>query len=86
MIMSTGQAWPLSLRALSFAISIGVTLGEFALVAIPIGIVTWLAGAAPSTIFEVAGILAAAFSLTISIYGHVRPVRIPRRALNGGRP
>ena len=78
------EAWPLRLRALSFAIVIAVTLGEFALVAAPLGIVLWWLGAAAgSTIIAVAAVLAGIFSLSISIYGHVRPLKIPRRALNG---
>jgi hypothetical protein len=85
MIMKRDESWPLGHRALSFAITIGVTLGEFALVAVPLGLVLWLTGAAPPrAIADGAAVLAAIFSLTISIYGHVRPVRIPGGVLNGG--
>ncbi len=85
MSVNRNESWPVRLRALSFAITIGVTLGEFALVAAPLGIVVWALGAAPaSTIAASAGALAAIFSLSIAVYGHVRPIRIPRRVLNGG--
>jgi hypothetical protein len=73
------MSWPIRYRLLSFAITLGVTLTEFALVAIPLGIIVWLAGLASSArIVEVAGALAAAFSLTIAISAHVWPSRHQR--------
>jgi hypothetical protein len=85
MTMTRDESWPLHYRALSFAITIGVTLGEFTLVAVPLGMVLWFMGAAPlRAIAGGAAVLAAVFSLTITIYGHVRPSRIPGRVLNGG--
>jgi hypothetical protein len=72
-------SWPLRYRLLSFAITIGVTLTEFALVAVPLGIILWLCGLASSArIVEVAVSLAATFSLTIAISSHVWPQRHQR--------
>ncbi len=36
------MSWPPRYRVLSFVITIGVTLTEFALVAVPLGIIAWL--------------------------------------------
>jgi hypothetical protein len=73
------MSWPLRYRLMSFAITIGVTLTEFALVVIPLGIIVWLSGMASTAhIVEVAVALAAAFSLTIAISAHVWPQRHQR--------
>lgn len=79
------MSWPLKLRAMSFAIGVGVVMGEVALVAIPIGVIVWLIGAATaiSVIETVAGI-AFAIALVIIVPVHVRPTRMEPVARNGG--
>jgi uncharacterized membrane protein YdfJ with MMPL/SSD domain len=73
------MSWPFRYRLLSFAITIGVTLTEFALVAVPLGIIMWLSGLASAMhIAEVAIALSAAFSLSIAISAHVWPQRHQR--------
>ncbi len=68
------MSWPLRYRLLSFAITIGVTLTEFALVAVPLGLIVWFSGLATvAHIVEVAVVVAATFSLSIAISAHVWP-------------
>jgi hypothetical protein len=74
------MSWPIKLRAMSFAVTMGVTLTESIMGAIPIGLALWYFGvASPVRIFEVLALLTAAVSLSISIYSHVRPAQYPRR-------
>ena len=70
------MSWPLRYRLLSFVITIGVTLTEFALVAVPLGFIVWFSGLARAAhIAEVAVALAAVFSLSIAISAHAWPYR-----------
>ncbi|HEY6420834.1 MAG TPA: hypothetical protein VIX59_17705 [Candidatus Binataceae bacterium] len=82
------MSWPLKLRAASFVITIGVVLGEFAMVAVPVAILICLIGiASASRIVDVTIALAVATALAIATYGHVGPQRTQRTALQGrGRP
>jgi hypothetical protein len=68
------MSWPLKLRAMSFAVTMGVTLTESVMGAIPIGLVLWFFSAmSTARIFELLAVVAATVSLSISIYSHVRP-------------
>ncbi len=79
------MSWPIKLRAISFAVTIGVTLMESATAAIPIGLaLRYFNVASTARIFEFLLLLMASVSLSISIYSHVRPVRFPRRAPTRG--
>ena len=75
------MSWPMKFRAISFAVTVGVTLVESVMGAIPIGLALWffnLAGTA--RIFEMLAALVATVSLSISIYSHLRPTPFRRRA------
>ncbi len=79
------MSWPMKMRALSFAIGIGVVVGEVALVAIPLGIVLWIAGFADAVrITEVEAAIALAIALVIIIPAHVRPTGTEPVLRNGG--
>jgi len=68
-------------RAVSFAVTMGVTVTESLIGSIPIALALWYFDTASSrTILEIITILVAAVSLSISIYSHVRPAHFPRRA------
>lgn len=70
------RSWPLKFRLMSFLITTGVTLTEFAIVAAPIGFIMWLLNIADGQrIVVVALIMAAAFSLSISVSTHLLPRR-----------
>jgi hypothetical protein len=73
------MSWPIKLRAMSFAVTMGVTLTESIMGSIPIGLALWyLHVASPTRILEFLAPLVAAVSLSISIYAHVRPAPYPR--------
>lgn len=73
------MSWPIKLRAMSFAVTMGVTLTESIMGSIPIGLALWYFHvASPARILESLILLAAAVSLSISIYSHVIPARYPR--------
>ena len=79
------MAWPMKLRAMSFAIGIGVVMTEVAVVAVPIGIVLWFAGVAGAmriATLEIA--IAFATALVIIVPVHIRPTRMDPVARNGG--
>jgi len=79
------MSWPIKLRAISFAVTIGVTLMESVMAAIPIGLaLRYFNVASSARILEFLIILAASVSLSISIYSHVRPVRLSGRAPTRG--
>ena len=79
------MSWPIKLRTISFAVTIGVTLMESVMAAIPIGLaLRYFNVASSARILEFLIILAASVSLSISIYSHVRPVRFSGRALRRG--
>jgi len=75
------MSWPMKFRAMSFAVTMGVTVTESLIGSIPIALALWYFDIASSrTILEIITILVAAVSLSISIYSHVRPAHFPRRA------
>ena len=79
------MSWPLKLRAMSFAVTMGVTITESVMGAVPIALALWYFDIASiRTIFEVIVVIVAAVSLSISIYSHVRPADFPRRASGEG--
>jgi hypothetical protein len=64
----------LTLRAMSFAIMIGVTLLESAMGSVAIALILWSFGVArPRTLLEIFVVVSAIISLSISIYSHLRP-------------
>jgi uncharacterized membrane protein YfbV (UPF0208 family) len=71
-------SWPIKYRLMSFVITVGVTLTEFAVVAIPVAAVVWLIGLASAAhLAIIVVILAATFSLSISIPTHLGSRRLP---------
>jgi hypothetical protein len=75
------MSWPIKFRAMSFAVTMGVTVTETVMGSIPIALALWYFDIASSrTILEVVVVVVAAVSLSISIYSHVRPAHFPRRA------
>ena len=68
------NSWPIKFRLMSFFITIGVTFTEFAVIAIPVGLVLWLCNiASGGRIAAITILLAAIFSLSISIPAHLWP-------------
>ena len=79
------MSWPVKLRALSFAITMGVTITESIMGLIPIGLALWYSHLASiRTIVMALGALVAAISLSISIYSHARPSQLPRSMVQRG--
>jgi hypothetical protein len=79
------MSWPIKFRALSFAVTMGVTITESVMGSIPIALVLWYFDLASGrTIMEVIVVVVAAVSLSISIYSHVRPAHFPTRAPGEG--
>jgi hypothetical protein len=74
------MSWPIKFRAMSFAVTMGVTITESVIGSIPLALTLWYFGAAGRTIVEVIALVVAAVSLSISIYSHVRPAHFPSRA------
>ena len=75
------MSWPIKFRAMSFAVTMGVTITETVIGSIPIALVLWYFDiASRRTILEIIVVVVAAVSLSISIYSHVRPAHFPRRA------
>ena len=71
------MSWPIKLRAMSFAVTMGVTLTESVMGAIPIGLMLWYFNVmSPARIFELLAVIAATVSLSISIYSHIRPTQL----------
>ena len=70
---------------MSFAVTMGVTITETVMGSIPIALVLWYFDIASSrTILEIIVVVVAAVSLSISIYSHVRPAPVRRRATTEG--
>ena len=68
------MSWPIELRAMSFAITIGVTLVESVMGSAVIALMLWYFGVASArTLLEISAVVSAITSLSISIYSHVRP-------------
>jgi hypothetical protein len=79
------MSWPFKLRAISFAVTMGVTITETVMGSLPIALALWYFDIASiRTILEVMVVIVAAVSLSISIYSHVRPADFPRRASGEG--
>jgi hypothetical protein len=79
------MSWPIRFRAMSFAVTMGVTITESVMGSIPIALALWYFDlASVRTILEVIAVLVAAVSLSISIYSHLRPAPLPRRASGDG--
>ena len=79
------MSWPIRLRALSLAVTMGVTITESVMGSIPIGLALWYFDfASIRTILIALGVLVAAISLSISIYSHVRPSPLSRSMVRGG--
>ena len=78
------MSWPMRLRALSFAIGLGVVFSEVAVVAIPLGLALWMAGVAGALrITEVELAVAVATALAIIVPAHLRPATIVPAARDG---
>jgi hypothetical protein len=78
------MSWPVKLRALSFAVTMGVTITESVMGSIPIGLALWYFDLASiRTILIALGVLVVTISLSISIYSHVRPSPLPRSMVRG---
>ena len=68
------MSWPIKLRAMSFAITIGVTLLESVMGSVAIALILWSFGVASArTLLEIFVVVSAIISLSISIYSHLRP-------------
>jgi hypothetical protein len=79
------MSWPIKFRAISFAVTMGVTITETVMGSMPIALALWYFDIASSrTILEAIVVVAAAVSLSISIYSHVRPAHFPARAPGEG--
>ena len=79
------MSWPIRLRALSFAVTMGVTITESVMGSIPVAFALWYFGIASGrTVVEGVIVGVAVISLSISIYSHVRPADFPRRAPGEG--
>ena len=78
------MSWPFKLRALSFVIGMGVVLSEVAVIALPLGVVLWIAGVASALrIAEVGLAIGFATALAIIVPAHVRPTTVVPAARNG---
>ncbi len=76
------RSWPIRFRLMSFFITIGVTFTEFAVVAIPAGLLLWLCNVGSAgRIATIAITLGAIFSLSISIPAHLWPRMALERAM-----
>jgi len=81
------MSWPIKLRALSFAVTMGVTVTESLMGSIPIAIALWYFRLASGRkVLEGVVVVVAVVSLSISIYSHARPAQFPRPAGGKGVP
>jgi hypothetical protein len=68
------MSWPVKLRAMSFAITVGVTLLESVMGSAAIAVMLWSFGVASARmLLEISAAVSAITSLSISIYSHLRP-------------
>ena len=74
------MAWTLKMRMTSVAVTIYLALAEYLLVAIPAGVILWLAGANPARLISIGLELAALWALAIVLITNVRPLSIRARA------
>ena len=78
------MSWPIKLRAMSFAITVGVTLLESVMGAAAIALMLWPFGVASArTLLEISAVVAASTSLSISIYSHLRPPNLSAAVKRG---
>ncbi len=79
------MSWPIKFRAMSFAVTMGVTITESLMGSIPIALALWYFDLASArTILEAIVVVVAAVSLSISIYSHLRPAPFTRRSRGEG--
>jgi hypothetical protein len=79
------MSWPIRLRAMSFGVTMGVTITESVMGSMPIALaLCYFDIASGRTILEAVVVVVAAVSLSISIFSHLRPARFPRRAPGEG--
>jgi len=79
------MSWPIKFRAISFAVTMGVTIMESLVAAIPVALALWYFDVASTArIFESLALFAATFSLSISIYSHLRPTPFRRSTSTRG--
>ena len=68
------MSWPIKLRAMSFAITVGVTLLESVMGSAAIALMLWSFGIASArTLLEIFAVVSTIISFSISIYSHLRP-------------
>jgi hypothetical protein len=78
------MSWPIKFRAMSFAVTMGVTITESLMGSIPIALALWYFDlASVRAILEAILVVVAAVSLSISIYSHLRPAPFTRRSRGG---
>ena len=64
----------IKLRAMSFAITVGVTLLESVMGSAAIALILWSLGVASArTLLETSAVVSVITSLSVSIYSHLRP-------------
>jgi hypothetical protein len=79
------MSWPIKLRALSFVVTIGVTITESVMGSIPVAFALWYFDIANGrSVLKGVIVVVAVIALSISIYSHVRPADFPRRAPGEG--
>jgi uncharacterized membrane protein len=79
------MSWPIKLRALSFAVTMGVTITESVMGSVPVAFALWYFDIANGrTVVEGVIVVVAVISLSISIYSHARPAQFPQRAPGEG--
>jgi len=77
------MSWPIKLRTMSFAITLGVVLLESVMGSILIALILWFASVATAaTLFKIFAVIAVLVSLTIAVQSHIRPAGLHRRALH----
>jgi hypothetical protein len=79
------MSWPIKLRAISFVVTMGVTITESVMGSIPVAFALWYFDIANGrSVLKGVIVVVAVISLSISIYSHVRPADFPRRAPGEG--
>ena len=79
------MSWPIKLRALSFAVTMGVTVTESLMGSMPVAFALWYFNIAGGrTVLEGVIVVVAIISLSISIYSHARPAQLSQRAPGEG--
>jgi len=81
------MSWPPKLRAMSFAITIGVTLLESVMGSAAIAMTLWYFDVASArTLLEIVAVLSLITSFSISIYSHIRPPILSPGLIKRGNP